>query len=308
MNKMRFIPLLALTALLSGCNLFGGAKAPNFVDSGDEVTFVQFKEKYLQAARDNELNDFESKLTDRVFKRSFSSTIVETIKRDKKEISNVTNQMIASGESQFDVNNLTGKAVAEVKSTTKIQDAEEDGSATSTTKYESYAQFEKVSNALYLVNANAKTKEYTTYERVSGTLTKEVIFDNYMRDDLLSIMTPFNDYMPANLKDGSDNLFYNYDDIMFTYSKAKESEDNSYAGYNEYNKFILKAQLDLTDRKQALRLSYENKIERTYKRNEDGHHKGDVLTREEKIYYDYTITAKDITVKPVDFSQYVAMI
>lgn len=304
MRKMQFIPLLALTALLSGCNLFGGAKAPSFADEGDEVKFVRFKEKYLLAQQDSELYDEESKLTDRVFKRSYSYTTRTVIKRDKSEISTQERQTIASGESQYDVNNLVGKTTAEMKTTSKSNDQEVESSSSSNEKYEFFYQFEKINNAIHLVAANTKTKQYSSYGTASSSANKESVFDRYVRYDIQSIQSPFDNYMPANASEGSDYLYYISDDVIFTYSKMKETEDNKNSVYNLYSKIAFKAQLDFTDKKQSFRCSYEIKEERTYKKNDGSFRKGDVYTFEEKTYYDYNVTAKDVTVKPVNFSDY----
>ena len=306
MKKLKHIPLLALTALMSGCNLFGGVKAPKFDSEGEETTYIGFREKYLEALRDSELRDEESKLTDRVLKRSYSSTTRETVKRDKKEISTIENQIIATGESQFDVDNLVGKMSAEMKNTSKVQSQEQNSTSTSNSSFEQFIQFDKVKGSTYLIVANTKTNSYYTGDRISTGNTQEDVFDNNVRQELLSIIPPFDEYMPVNLMDGSDNLFYVYDDIRFTYTKAKEADDNSYGAYTQYTKIVLKAQLDLTDKKQAFRLSYEYKEELTYRTNSDGHYKGDVVTNEQKIYYDYVITAKNVNVKPVDISNFLS--
>ena len=66
MSKIKFIPVLALTALLAGCSLFDG-KAPKFADAGEEVDYSYFYNKCSEAINDSEISDSDVKLTDRVF-------------------------------------------------------------------------------------------------------------------------------------------------------------------------------------------------------------------------------------------------
>ena len=76
MKKLRFIPLFALTALLSGCSLFGGGagKAPKFEKEGEEVKYAKFTEALEDAYKDSELYDTDSKLGDRIVKTNISTT------------------------------------------------------------------------------------------------------------------------------------------------------------------------------------------------------------------------------------------
>lgn len=302
MKKMRYITILAITSLLAtGCS--NSLKAPTFANEGEEFNFVQFKERYLQAKKDSELSDYDYFLTDRVFKASYSSSDVHTLKRDKAEIYKSETQSVATGESQYDTDSLAAKMVAENKSSQKVTSQESNFNASSTTNAERYYQISQVSRTKYLVFANAKTKVYRLIDPVSYQNTAEDLFDNQIREDITSTFYNFEDRMPYTGSEAKDYLFYVSNETLFTYTINKEQEQNL-SSYKLYTKIKCKAQLDLTDKKQSLRLSYEFKEELTYTRSEDSYKPGDVVTNESKVYIDYTFYAKEARVNPVDLSDY----
>ena len=298
---MRFIPMLALTALLSGCNLFGGGmKAPTFAKEGEEVSkYSTFIQQFQDAYKDSELYDTESKLGDRVLKANSSQSSTEVLKRGKKEVRKTESTTTMKGESQFDTSNLVGKTTSESKGTEKRSDEEGTYSSTSTSKQEQYYQFQNKN----LVLANAKTKEYRI--QASSVSNKDNYFDDLIRNSVASSSYIFQAYLPGTESLAKDYLFYNNNDTIFTYSLNKEDEDTkSSSYYNVVTKTKLKVQIDLTNKKQAVRMSYEYKEEYTYKKDSGSYVDGDVLTQESKIYLDYTATAKDVNVKEVNLDDY----
>ena len=299
---MRYIPVIALAALLSSCSLFGGMKAPSFAKEGDEVEYEEFAEAYMKAGEDSELADTESKLGDRVLKYTSSSSEVETWKRGKKELSKSEEQTTGKGEAQFDYGNLVAKITGESKYTEKSSDEEQTYSSTRTSKQEQYYQIGKYDGAKYLLLVNAKTKEYRGNMAV-GTQDEEDVFDYSVRSSISSIAYFFRAYMPSSSSEREDYLFYVKDDVLFTYSYDNEDDYDS-SEYKCTTKLKVKAQIDLTDKKQAVRLSYERKDEMTYTKDTGSYKDGDVVVIEEKTYAEYTVNAKDVNVKEVDLSDY----
>ena len=301
MKKMRYIPMLALSALLTGCNLFGGGmKAPTFAKEGEEVSkYSTFTQQFQEAYQNSEIYDTDAKLGDRILKSNSSQSSTEVLKRGKKEVRKTESTTIMKGEAQFDYDNLVGKMTSENKSTEKRSDEESSYSSTSTSKQEQYYQF----NNKNLVLANAKTKEYRIY--ASSVSNKDSYFDNVVRSSLSSSIYVFSAYLPSSDSAAKDYLFYNNNDKVFTYSLNKEDEDSkSSTFYTTVTKTKLKVQIDLTDKKQAVRVSYENKVEYTYKKDSGSYVDGDVVTEEDKIYVEYTATGKELTVKEVNLNDY----
>ena len=109
--------------------------------------------------------------------------------------------------------------------------------------------------------------------------------------------------MPSSSADAEDYLFYNNNDTIFTYVKNDEDSSKS-DNYNVETTIKIKAQVNLTDKKQAARLSYETTTVYTYKKDYNGYLEDDVVTEETKAYAEMTGTAKDVNVKAVDIDDY----
>lgn len=305
MKKACFIPILALTALLAACDLFGGKmKAPSFDKEGGEVTYSEFTSALQEAVENSEVADTNSLLGDRYEKASVSQAEINTVKKDKKEISKSDRQMTSKSEAQYDADNLVAKVTGEAKTTYKYSDDESSNSETSTRNTENYLQFEKINGLKTLVTANAKSKVYYSTASVNSNQTEEKVFDNTTRSDMSSIFSVFSYSVPSSQSDAKEYLFYINNDVLFTLSQNTDTEDNDNPNFTLTTKVKLKAQIDFTSKKEAFRYSYEYKTEYTYKRNYEGHLEGEVVTNERKAYAEYVFTGKSVTVKPVDLDDY----
>lgn len=301
MKKMRYIPLLTLASLLIACDNAANLKSPTFAKEGDEVNFTEFTSKFNDAANDSELVDLSITLGDRVMKASYSDYYLETIKRDKKEISKSEQSGSCKGEYQFDENNLVGKQTAEVKQTYKVTNQEGSMSATQNTNSECYYQFGKNNGTDGILRVNTKTQSYYTVY-VGGSNKKN--FDYFMRGELQNGLSDFSNYLPADNKAAREYLFYtNNNDTLFTYTTNQDKEE-TLNNYKLTTRLKIKAQLDLADEKQSFRISYEETVSYDYTRNVDNHLKGDNFVQENKHYAEYVISAKDVNVDKVDISNY----
>ena len=303
MKTIRCIPVMALAALLSSCSLFGGMKAPTFSKEGEEVTYEEFEEALDEALEYCEFHDEESNLGDRVIKASISQMTTDIWKRGKKEISKTEMQATDTGESQFDYSNYVAKSTDEIKDSEKNTNQEGESTRTNNINYENYYQFGTINSSYYLILVNAKTKEYYGLSQTSSN-AKDFMFGNLIRSTFSYAYYSFSKYMPSSPLTAKDYLFFNNNDTVFTYSENKEDEDKNSSFFNRSTKTKIKAQVDLTNKKQAIRLSYEYKEETEYKRDYEGYKDGDIVTSEEKYYVDYSFTAKEVTVNAVDLGNY----
>ena len=228
MNKIRFIPMITLTALVTGCSLFGGngMKAPKFAKEGEEVSYSKFIDEMDDIQDESELFDADSKLTDRTLKITYGMSETASLKRGKKEVHKSTSQQTGKSESQFDASNLTAKEVGETKTTEKMTTQEGNSSSTSSRKQEVHYQFEKVEGNNSLVLANAKTKEYYSYRSVVSGSDEDEVFDSLIKNSLSSYIYLFSSRMPMTEQDAKDYLFYINNDTVFTYSLTKEDTDD----------------------------------------------------------------------------------
>lgn len=302
MNKIKFIPVLALTALLAGCSLFDG-KAPKFADAGEEVEYSYFYDQCMAEIRDSEITDQDVKLTDRVVKYSSYFMQKNVLKRDNKEISKSENTTSRKSESQYDVDNAVGKITAENKMSYKGNGPEGSGSYSTTEKRENYYQFEKESGIKYLIYANAKTKEYNRQEQVTSSRKQDDIFDGLIRAELVSMVSDFYNYVPSSSGNAKDCLFYIKDNSLFTISKTKE-ETIKNSDYNLVAKTKLKVQINTTDKKQSLKISSEVQNEYVYLKNGSSVREKDVVTENIVNYVEYTFTGKTVNLSAIDASDY----
>ena len=302
MNKIKFIPVLALTALLAGCSLFDG-KAPKFADAGEEVEYSYFYDQCMAEIRDSEISDQDVKLTDRVVKYSSYYMQKNVLKRDNKEISKTENTTSRKSESQYDVDNAVGKITAENKMSYKGNGPEGSGSYSTTEKRENYYQFEKESGIKYLIYANAKTKEYNRQEQVTSSRKQDDIFDGLIRAELVSMVSDFYNYVPSSFGNAKDCLFYIKDNSLFTISKTKE-ETIKNSDYNLVAKTKLKVQINTTDKKQSLKISSEVQNEYVYLKNGSSVREKDVVTENIVNYVEYIFTGKTVNLSAIDASDY----
>lgn len=307
MNKIKYIPVFALTALLSSCGVFGG-KAPKFADSGEEVKYEYFINELRESVFDSEVMEKEVKLTDRVYKLSEYERQTQIVKRGKKEISK--NEMVTSkkSEAQYDVDNFVAKVTGEQKVTMKANNPEGNGNYTISTKTENYYQMEKESGTKYLMYANTKTQEYRHYEQVSSVRKADVVFDDLVRRVLQNMVSQFNNYVPMSGNYADDYLFYIKDDSLFTLEITKESDDDYTDEYDIVKKTKLKVQLDITDKKQSLKVSNELTNEYTYVRDYLNYRENDVITETSIAYYDYSMVGKNVNLSAIDISDYLLVV
>ena len=304
MKKLHLIPLLGLTALLASCSLFS-AKAPKFASEGDEYSYEEFYDKLNQAQIDSELSDYDSKLGDRVLKSNTYYSSVSTIKRERKVIQKIERTQTLKEEGQFDYDGLVGKGNYEGKYTEKSKTPEGTGSTTSEQKIDYNYQFGQVGKFSSLVLANNKTKQYYVRETVTASNPDHKIFDSFVHSVIDNATYGFFMYLPGSKAEAKDYLFFvNNNDSLFTFSYNQEKDDGSTSAFDCLLIQKIKVQLDLTDKKQALRVSYESNEERTYLKDDNGNLEGDILTITEKRYEEYTINAKDVSVKAVDLDSY----
>ena len=302
MSKIKYIPILALSALLAGCGVFGG-KAPKFADSGEEVKYSDFYNRCNNAIADSDAYDLDVNLTDRYIKESAYESRNTIVKRDGKEINKNETVGSTKNEYQFDVDNLVGKLTGEGKTTYKVKSPEGTANYTVDSKVERYYQFQKVSGVRYLIYANAKTKEYNRREQVSSSRKQEDIFNDVIRQEIAYMFTEFSRYIPSSSSDAKDYLFYIKDENLFTISLTNEKTTKG-DDYNEVTKNKIKVQLDTTDKKQAVRISSEVQTESTYKKDSNSYKKGDVVTETLIRYMDYSVANKDIKLSSVDIGDY----
>lgn len=302
MKKLRFIPLLAVIALTS-CN---SMKAPSFENEGEEVKFDVYTQKLAEAQLANEVFDDSGILGDRSTKYSFSTYIVSSVRRNKSEISKTELTTIVTDDCQYDSDNFVAKEVYTEKVITKGKDQEGAESRESNSKTEYYYQFGKIGYVEYLLNINNTTKEYT---KMNTAYSKEKSFDQLIREDFTNSLSKYGSYAPVT---ADDYTFYMKDDMVFTFLTTTEEEvelrtnilgkDTVYA--IETTRKKIKGQINLTDKKEAVKISNEVTIETVYQADYEKYVEGDVKTNEVRLYIDFTSASRNININEIDIVDY----
>ena len=315
MKNLKIIPLLSLTVLLSSCGTASG-KAPSFAKEGDEVKYSKFQEDVYKAYKDSELYDDDTIYGDRLCKMAYYESSVETQKRGKKEISKSESATSATGEAQYDGDNYVAKTTTEMKGTYKSTVPEGEATQNANQKSEIYYQFGKVDSRQYLLSVNNKKKTYYGYTSVVDS--KKDVFNSFIGEEIMSLASPFENYLPDSEADAKEYTFYIKDETLFTYSAAIEKEENAETTQYNYStgtstsvkygvkktKLKVKVQLNLEDKNQSLKVSYEKSVQTTYTKDYNGYAEDDVVITESKSYIDYSAVAKKVDVKELDLSDY----
>ena len=306
MKNLKLISILGAVALLSACSLGGDveARAPKFATMGDTVSYSDIMVTYNRLGQASELYK-EEKLGDRTLKAYTADVNSLTIKRNNKEIRKEEYKQIISLESSFDYGNLVSKTVTNMTTTQKQSNQKATGSNKYVSKEEQYRQFGVALDQDAFLQVDAKTKEYFTVENITVDADQEAIFDSYLKDSLGGLNSEF----ISNLVDDK-NYEYHINDTVLTYlyniDRSNNYKSNNVTTHNEHTITKFKAQIDLQDGKQAVRISHEQTVETTYYEDylPDNAHKGDVNTSKETRYVEYTISNKNVTNRPINIKDY----
>ena len=300
---MKYIPIIALAALLSSCGVFGG-KAPKFENEGEEINkYTDFCNRYEDTLLDSEVMDSDVLFTDRLIKSSVYENQITTVKRGNKELSKTETTSSSKSEGQYDADNYVAKITGEQKQSMKGNDQEGNASYTTSSKIENYYQFEKEGGTKYLVFANTKTKEYRHYEQVSSVRKQDALFDNLIRSAVSNLFYQFVRYLQDAEINSKDYLFYIKDDSLFTLATTKENTVDA-ENYKMITKTKLKVQLNTEDKKQSFKVSSEINVEYRYTTDYTNYRKDDVRTVTTINYEDYSVTNKNTNLSAVDVSDY----
>ncbi len=300
---MKYIPIIALAALLSSCGVFGG-KAPKFENEGEEINkYADFCNRYEDTLLDSEIMDSDVLFTDRLIKSSVYENQITTVKRGNKELSKTETTSSSKSEGQYDADNYVAKITGEQKQSMKGNNQEGNASYTTSSKIEYYYQFEKEGGTKYLIFANTKTKEYRHYEQVSSVRKQDALFDNLIRSAVSDLFYQFVTYVENASSNSKDYLFYIKDDSLFTLATTKENTVDA-ENYKMITKTKLKVQLNTEDKKQSFKVSSEINVEYRYTKDYTNYRKDDVRTVTTINYEEYSVTNKNTNLSAVDVGDY----
>lgn len=225
MNKIKFIPVLAVVALLSACgNNRQSVKAPKFAKEGQEVAVAKFVEDASKAF-DN-LDIFkEDRLGSKVVTSKASEATNEKLVRGKKTISESKKQEVEEYSYKLDAKSFVAEMEGKYNVSESVKNATTESESSQSQEEKVVMQQYEEEGKKYFSSFNISTKQAQLGTELTGEATIETVFDNLERmsiyyemefDDLENTLA----YLPtASAEDLKDQKFYENGNIFtMTYS------------------------------------------------------------------------------------------
>ena len=226
MKNYKLMPLLAMTALLAGCGVNKGAKAPKFAKLGEEISAAELIEvvssnDFLGAWTNGELETPSAKFV----KKTYSQTN-EKLYSNKKVISTRSYKDSAENSFELDMTSLRGKYSYVYESEENVKNqvitTKEKEKEVTNTIYQFCNSSHTGEEKEYLIRANLDEKTFHVIAD-SSTATEEGKLEMFF-DQVLS-QTDFAFPYGSIYACSDDNI-----------RNAKEVYDNVYMTYNlDYN-------------------------------------------------------------------------
>ena len=311
MKKIKFLPLLLVAPLLTGCG--NNVKAPKFDKAGEEVAADKFAadldEKYTAAsfAKEDKLGSLvlKSKVADQ--------QITKDVRADKLVIEDFNEYYEQNTTLKYDAANSLASADISIngKSTEKTQYGKTTGKAAQ--KDTMFIQKYSKDGSDYAVRGSKKAKELQNPTPLTEVMPMDVYCDTMVKMSLASQGADVSDaiaaYMGASEEERKNYKFYENGNI-FTVEYAKTIEAQEHKNAEDKVDYVTsgsqnyKVQIDLTDGKWKSKL-YREVISKTeYKLIVDEHLEGEVIEDKRLSSQDVTAELKDVKLKAVDVSGY----
>ncbi len=235
MKKLKFIPVLAVAALLSACGSNGvSVKAPKFAKMGEEVSFEKFDEEINK--RFDGL-DFlkEDLLNSKSLAGKGSSFVSEKLTRGKKTITESTMKDSNEAKYELDMKNYIAKMSGESKEEVINKSNSTDSKSTSNDKGVYYIQEAEHEGQKYLVYVDSANKLVELMTPLSETVKAETYLDQVRKQSITqSINYASLNYLLTSMASWSEEQFKGYkfyqngDTFTYTYSyeESRESKDS----------------------------------------------------------------------------------
>lgn len=314
MKKIKFIPILAVAALLSGCNSGGiSVKAPKFAKEGEKVTDTKFMEDFSKALEglDIEQSPLE-KLDSRVLSYSACGSQATSVKRGKKEVYKQSYKESVKSSYEFDSENLRvhfkeeGRSQASRKSA-RMPDYKQESKGT-TERY--FQKYEKDGKS-YVATVSPKEKTVTKYVELTEVTTLLSAYNSYLSSsaedamsmDVLSDL--YSDWASQSEEIKSRYEFFENGGV-YTWTYKHETESNA----DKYNmKLVMsdKYQVEIDGNNVKYRRSSESTTTYDYTKNYNGtivYQEGDQEVIVAKSYVDMSMKLKKVSVKEAKTAGY----
>ena len=316
MKKFKFIPVLAVAALLSACGASKATvsvKAPKFAKEGKEVEVAKFSEDAVAALNGVEYLNDEAKIGSKEIKAKNTAAQTATYSHDKKEQMKQEVKQCEEVVAQFDMKNNVLKATNKNSRSTLFKlpyGFSEEYVEEIETIYIQEAQHE---GEAWAVSANVESKEATLMGKTSTTSIETVLqlsvrgcVEEYFS---LSSMSTFLQAMPSMTEEQLEGYKFYENGSVYTVSYVAEQTSENKNSDDEVvatmtTKTTNKVQFEIKEGSIVYRLATETLITTTYLKETSGYSEGDVIENKTVQYSE--VSAKDYkkSVKALDLKDY----
>ena len=314
MKKIKIIPVLALTALLSACEIGGlSVKAPKFAKEGDKVEASKFIEDALKVMNDLDVYKEGATFQDKIIKGKISQGEETFTKRDGKKINLSSTKSVSSFSFEFDYDSKVALGKSNIKNESSQNSYTMTSSATGKQAQDIYLQKFSHDGKNYFGMVDKKEKEVQSYYELSELITEKYMFEMLLTmtevqylglSDNKELLETQYSAMPAD--EQAKFSFYENGNV-YTVIYKSETESNS-ADYDGKVTIEYKIQYEVKGNDVVYRAAQEVLEVRDYKKNVSGypndHLEGDHYEDKAVRYYDTSAKDKSVSLTAVDTTGY----
>lgn len=328
MKNIKYIPALALVALLSACNVNKGLspKAPKFAKKGEQVEHGAIAEKreaegFLPLMTVTSTDDVVS--AERNKEESYIDKIKVTNK--KKTVLSSKSVRVTKENSKGDMNNLIISYTSETKSEETEKSEFDNYSKKTDDKYSYNYQYGTLDDKEYLLYVDPGLKMYDWVSDVTGKddeykkgyLAEGVYFEVYGPANPNEILDIIDNWGTATEEEQMNYKFFMNKDVYTIeyYSETSYEEvepETNVVTYKETTVSESTLQLEIKENGYEWRIKGNvlTKVEFNARTSYEGtyYNAGDVLEIDSTAYIQTSLYAKDVKLEPIDISSYNEMI
>ena len=310
MKKIKVISALALSILLSACNVNKGISGskPKFAKMGSEVSYATFMEEFDKADEASEIKKTDFQVGDRILTMKSFSSEIGSVTRGKQVLNKIDNRSSQDAKMSFDGDKHIGKMEMVAKTSEYSKDLVEEIKASETNKTNAQYQVGQYEGNDYFMYADLDGKTYYPALQLTETITADYFMNFMGAMSIYSALSSIQSSVPSDEEEAKGWKFYQNGKVFTWVQDIDTEEDMKDSGETVYAKVKIKGQvkgqIDFTDGKMYARLSQEIKATGEYVAEYDGFKVGDKGVEEQKAYVDASAIAKKVDLKEVDLSAY----
>lgn len=323
MNKLKFIPVLAVVALLSACGTKSEAvKAPKFDKEGAEVQYTEFMAGLSENAQaldimgDKKAASFEMKAE----AAEFQSNV---LKRDGKNFYSESRFEEETNSGQYDSKSLVGKEKTNRTVTEDYETTDYHYRRVNNTKFNGSVQEVVRGDVHYLGSVDIDCHVVGLMDEVTDEKPFNALMDQYVKGDVyyyggLNRAEGVFESLASLSEEALVNYTFNKNDKTFTFTykleQLAQEEKNDQDEVVFVSDYVVYAKTQMTFNGDNYKISqyYETKNVMTYKmdimQSNTQYYADDVIEDISKGSFSASFTSKEVNLKPASTEGFMFMV